>query len=84
MENYVSKFISTWFKFMHVLCNFLAFGLDYYTEVLSLDYLLEHISDTPFSEKNKALKKAVVELIEDYSLVSFIPMSVQVNYHIAS
>lgn len=55
-----------------------AFGLDYYTEVLDLGYLLEHLSDEPFFKKYKALNQALIGLVEDYSLVSFIPLSVQV------
>ena len=55
-----------------------AFGLDFYTDVLDLGYLLEHLSDDPFFKNYKALNEALVGLIEDYSLVSFTPLSVQV------
>ena len=57
----------------------LAFGLDYYTEVLDLSYLLEHLSDDPFFRKYMKLNKALVGLVEDYSLVSFLPLTVQVH-----
>ena len=55
-----------------------AFGLDYYTEVLDLHYLLEHMSDEPFFRKYKKLNEALITVVEDYSLVSFIPLTVQV------
>ena len=59
---------------------FVAFNLDFYTEVLDLSYLLEHLSDHLFFKKYKALNQALIGLIEDYSLVSFLPLSVQVSY----
>ncbi|ELU07174.1 hypothetical protein CAPTEDRAFT_165120 [Capitella teleta] len=49
----------------------LPFNLDFFTEVLDLNYLLEMISDDPFFSKYKKLNEAMVNLIEDYSLVSF-------------
>ncbi|MGH0183936.1 UNVERIFIED_CONTAM: hypothetical protein FKN15_013371 [Acipenser sinensis] len=55
----------------------LAFNLDYYTEVLDLSYLLEHLASDPFFKKFKRLNEKLVELIEDYSLVSFVPLNVQ-------
>lgn len=61
------------------LSKFLAFDLDFYTEVLDLNYLLEHLSDKPFFRQYKALNQALIGLIEDYSLVSFIPLNVQVS-----
>lgn len=61
-----------------VLYTSAAFGLDYYTEVLDLGYLLEHLSDDPFFRRYKRLNEALIGLVEDYSLVSFIPLNVQV------
>lgn len=55
-----------------------AFGLDYYTEVMDLSYLLEHLPESAFFKKYKKLNEALIGLVEDYSLVSFIPMNVQV------
>ena len=57
-----------------------AFNLDYYTEVLDLQYLLEHLSEDPFFHKYKKLNEALIGLVEDYSLVSFIPLDIQVAY----
>ena len=65
-----------------LFCSFTAFGLDYYTEVLDLRYLLEHLSEEPFFRKHRKLNEALVTVIEDYSLVSFLPLTVQVlHYH---
>lgn len=55
-----------------------AFGLDYYTEVLELGYLLEHLSDDPFFKKYKKLNEALIGVVEDYSLVSFTPLCITV------
>ncbi|XP_048469084.1 GPN-loop GTPase 2 [Rhincodon typus] len=55
----------------------LAFNLDYYTEVLDLSYLLDHLGKDPFFKNFRRLNKKLVEVIEDYSLVSFIPLNVQ-------
>ncbi|XP_041068637.1 GPN-loop GTPase 2 [Carcharodon carcharias] len=55
----------------------LAFNLDYYTEVLDLSYLLDHLAKDPFFKNFRRLNKKLVEVIEDYSLVSFIPLNVQ-------
>ena len=57
----------------------LAFGLDFYTEVLDLNYLLDHLSDHPFFQKYKKLNEALVGLVQDYSLVSFVPLNIQVE-----
>ncbi|XP_054279299.1 GPN-loop GTPase 2 [Macrosteles quadrilineatus] len=54
----------------------LRFGLDFYTEVLDLEYLLDSLQQDPFTAKYKKLNAAMVSLVEDYSLVSFLPLSV--------
>jgi len=54
----------------------LDFGVDFYTDVLDLEYLLELLDDGPFTKKYKKLNAAIVGLIQDYSLVSFIPLNV--------
>ena len=58
---------------------FLAFNLDYYTEVLDLSYLLDHLASDPFFRHYRQLNEKLVQLIEDYSLVSFIPLNIQVQ-----
>ncbi|XP_018331879.1 GPN-loop GTPase 2-like [Agrilus planipennis] len=54
----------------------LDFGLDFYTDVLDLEYLLELLDDGPFTSKFKKLNAALVDLIQSYSLVCFIPVNV--------
>lgn len=57
----------------------LPFNLDFFTEVLDLSYLLQHFSDEEdaFLSKYKKLNEAVVGVIEDYGLVSFVPLHVE-------
>lgn len=55
----------------------LDMGLDFYTEVLDLDYLLEYLGDAPGTRKYQKLNKAMAEVVTDYSLVSFIPVTVE-------
>lgn len=55
----------------------LQFSLDYYTEVLDLEYLLETFPQDNFTKKYKALNAALTGLVSDYSLVNFIPCTVQ-------
>lgn len=55
----------------------LAFNLDYYTEVLDLSYLLDHLAADPFFKKFLRLNEKLAEVIQDYSLVSFVPLNVQ-------
>lgn len=54
----------------------LDFDIDFYTEVLDLNYLVEMIPDDPFMAKHKKLTKAITELVQDYGLVHFLPLSV--------
>ncbi|XP_013188744.2 GPN-loop GTPase 2 [Amyelois transitella] len=49
----------------------LHFGIDFYTEVLDLSYLLDCLDTDKFTNKYKKLNGAFVSIIEDYSLVSF-------------
>ncbi|XP_059161678.1 GPN-loop GTPase 2-like isoform X2 [Physella acuta] len=55
----------------------LAFNPDYYTDVLDLHYLLDHLQDDPLLHKYKKLNEALVGIVEDYSLVTFVPLSVE-------
>ena len=56
-----------------------AFSLEYYTEVLDLSLLLDHLSDDPLFARYRHLNEALVGLVEDYSLVSFCTLNVQVS-----
>ena len=55
----------------------LSFNLDFYTEVLDLHYLLDEFKDNPDLKKYKKLNSALIDIIEEYSLVSFVPLYVQ-------
>ena len=56
-----------------------AFSLEYYTEVLDLSLLLDHLSNDPMFARYRHLNEALVGLVEDYSLVSFCTLNVQVG-----
>ncbi|KAL0124240.1 hypothetical protein PUN28_006233 [Cardiocondyla obscurior] len=68
--------IMTKFDEMKKFSDRLAFNMDFYTEVLDLNYLLEQLDESPFTAKYKKLNTALVSIIEDYSLVSFVPLDV--------
>jgi len=55
----------------------LQFNLDYYTDVLDLEYLIDTFPDDNFTKKYKLLNEALTGLISDYSLVNFIPITVK-------
>lgn len=63
--------------YFFILCH-AAFNLDFYTEVMDLTYLLDHLAADPFFKKFHLLNTKLAEVIQDYSLVSFIPLNVQV------
>jgi len=54
----------------------LDFNINFYTEVLNLNYLLENLDEDNILPQYKKLNEAMVSLIEDYSLVSFIPLDI--------
>lgn len=53
------------------------FNIDFYCEVLDLKYLIDGIDDDPFYEKHKKLTKAIADVIQDYSLVTFVPLNIK-------
>lgn len=55
------------------------FDLGYYCEVMDLSYLVDDLVDDPFLKKYKELTKDLAETIENYSLVSFVPVNVNDN-----
>lgn len=57
----------------------LLFNVDFYTEVLDLQQLLESLQDDPETSKYSKLNAAMISLIEDYSLVSFQLLNVNNN-----
>lgn len=62
-----------------MLLSFKAFNLDFYTEVMDLSYLVEHLATDPFFKKFHRLNEKLAEVIQDYGLVSFVPLNVQVS-----
>ena len=54
----------------------LDFGIDFYTEVLDLEYLIETMPEDPFTAKHRKLTKAITDLVQDYGLVTFILLNV--------
>ncbi|KAI8803652.1 GPN-loop GTPase [Cladochytrium replicatum] len=62
----------------------LAFNLDYYTEVQDLNYLLPHLEETQFGARFASLSRALCELIEGFSLVSFLTLSIQEKESVAN
>jgi hypothetical protein len=57
----------------------LAFDLRYYTEARELGYLLNNIQTGPRSQKMEKLNRAMVELVEEYGLVGFETLAVEVR-----
>ncbi|XP_063810781.1 GPN-loop GTPase 2 isoform X2 [Pseudophryne corroboree] len=57
----------------------LAFNIDYYTEVMDLSYLVNHLTSDPFFRRHRRLHEKIAEIIQDYGLVSFMPLSIKVR-----
>jgi len=62
----------------------LEFGLDFYTDVMDLHYLLPRIEAAakspkahPLARKMARLHASLAELIESYNLVSFVPLDIK-------
>ncbi|XP_013787377.1 GPN-loop GTPase 2-like [Limulus polyphemus] len=55
----------------------LHYNFDFYTDVLDLKFLVDQLADDPFMAKFKKLNIALTGIIEDYSLVSFVPLNIQ-------
>ncbi|XP_063711858.1 GPN-loop GTPase 2-like [Symsagittifera roscoffensis] len=51
-------------------------GLNYFLETLNMSYICDQLSDDQFFAKYKKLNSALCSLIEDYSLVNFVPLCV--------
>ncbi len=60
------------------------FNLDFYTDVLDLSYLLQSFGDSPLSGRYKKLNAAMIELVEDFSLVCFHTLNVDDKHSMAS
>lgn len=56
-----------------------AFNLDFYTEVKDLDYLVPLLEQDRRTRKFSQLNKVICEIIEDFGLVSFETLCVEVR-----
>jgi len=59
------------------------FNLDFYTEVQDLSHLENALSSASPSPRYGALNMAICELIEDFSLVGFETLAVEVRIRIS-
>uniref|UniRef100_N1QWR0 GPN-loop GTPase 2 n=1 Tax=Aegilops tauschii TaxID=37682 RepID=N1QWR0_AEGTA len=57
----------------------LAFNLDFYTDVQDLSYLQYHLDQDPRSAKYRKLTKELCDVIDDFSLVNFSTLDIQVR-----
>ncbi|XP_075250364.1 GPN-loop GTPase 2-like [Convolutriloba macropyga] len=51
-------------------------GLNYYLETLNMEYISDQLTEDPFFAKYKKLNSALCSLIDDFSLVNFVPLCV--------
>ncbi|MCL4170101.1 UNVERIFIED_CONTAM: hypothetical protein GTU68_036247 [Idotea baltica] len=58
----------------------LPFNTEFFTEVLDLSYLLDELNDDAYFKKYRKFNQALVGLVEDHSLVSFVLLTIQVRY----
>lgn len=55
----------------------LPFGLEYFTDVLDLNYLVNHLESDPFYARFAKLNRGICEMITDYNQVAFSTLNVQ-------
>lgn len=56
----------------------LKFGLDFYTDVLELSYLCDALDEDKFlGGKFKSLNRKICDVVQDFSLVSYVPLNIQ-------
>lgn len=53
------------------------FNLDFYCELNNLKYLLETELESPFYKKYRDLTKAIIDVVDGYGLVTFVPLNIQ-------
>src|SRR4051794_5391528 len=56
-----------------------AFKLEFYTTPTDLKYLVDAMDETPWTKRYHGLNAALCELIEDFSLVGFCTLAVEVG-----
>lgn len=62
----------------------LPFGLEFFTDVLDLEYLMEHLESDKFAGRFTALNKALCGLIEDYNQVAFTTLNISDKHSVDS
>jgi len=55
----------------------LDFSLEFYTDVLDLNYLLDTLDQDPFAKKHHKLNTQICGLVEDFGLVGFHTLDIQ-------
>jgi hypothetical protein len=73
-------FISLPNVFHLTICMLAAFGLDFYTEVGDLEYLVDELDQDAFGKHHRELNAALCSLVQDYSLVSFTTLNIMVRF----
>ncbi|ESO92561.1 hypothetical protein LOTGIDRAFT_216644 [Lottia gigantea] len=61
-----------------------VYNEEFYTDVLDLNFLLDHLQDDPVFKKYKKLNQSLIDVIEGYGLVSFLPLNLQKKESIES
>lgn len=60
----------------------LPFNLDFYTDVLDLSYLCETLDSDFILKKYKRLNEKICDVVSDFSLLSFLPLNIQLKSNI--
>jgi GPN-loop GTPase len=55
----------------------MKFNLNFYTDVLNLNYLVDTLESDKLLSKFKKLNKKICDIVQDYSLVSFTTLNIQ-------
>ena len=55
-----------------------AFDLSYFLDVCDLEYLVELLDQDSFASQYKALNAAMCDIIQNFALVSFVPLAIEV------
>ncbi|CAK9293819.1 unnamed protein product [Gordionus sp. m RMFG-2023] len=61
----------------------LHFDFSYFTDVLDLSHLVQCLDDDPFYSRFKKLNTVICEVIEGYSLVSYVPCNINDKLSVA-
>lgn len=63
----------------------LDFGLEFYTDVLDLPYLAQHIADDPnLPPRYAKLNAAMADVLDSFSMLNFHPLNIEDKYNVHS